>query len=168
MFSFPASQHQHPAESLVYISLDLAQWNMLFVSNKWHISLEFVLEPPCWREYIEYDKWRNYSVSLLLICCSVVKQPLDSVYMCTGSDVERADEMRYSESVCILFANSSRRAFLEMIGGSCQINELSHKGVITHKTAVTWGQSRWFNNCWPFFALCKILSTSCILTINPT
>lgn len=34
-----------------------------------------------------------------------MKQPLDSVYMCTGSNVERVDEMRYSESVCIPFVN---------------------------------------------------------------
>ena len=34
LFSFWTSQPQHPAESLVFISSDLARWNMLFVSNK--------------------------------------------------------------------------------------------------------------------------------------
>lgn len=95
LFCFWTSQLQHSAESLAFSSLDLARQNMFFASNKYHIFGGAWTPLLVGADITGSDKWLNCSVSQLLICCSVVKCPLDWMYVCTGSYVEIVDEMRY-------------------------------------------------------------------------
>lgn len=71
---------------------------MLFVSKKQHTFGEPLAPLLAGGDIIDADKWLNCWVSQLLIRYRVVKCPLDCTYVCTGSCVEIADEMRYCGS----------------------------------------------------------------------
>ena len=102
--SFSASQHQHPAVFNIHFS-GPGETEHVFLGGFLSLISSIFFgtlgsSPPRWRGYIGFDKWLNCSVSQLLMCSGVVKQPLDSLYRCTGSDGEIVDEMRYSKGFC--------------------------------------------------------------------